>query len=87
MRYLVTHYIKKNPSREEFPNYDPAHYGFINCKLEDNPYLSETYAETTLAGLSAARYKQLRFGDWSVLAGAFFETFDPAIHLTTAEPA
>jgi hypothetical protein len=87
MRFLVTHYIKKNPDRAEFPKYDPNEYGWISCTLEDNPYLDEHYDRRVLSGLSATRYRQLRYGDWSIYAGQFFETFDPAIHLTDAEPA
>jgi hypothetical protein len=83
MRHLVTFYIKKNPNPEQFPKYDPADYGYIPCNLEDNPFLPEDYDKKTLSGLSAARYQQLRYGDWTVLAGQFFETFDPAIHLAS----
>ena len=86
-RYLVQMHINKNPDPEEFPKYDPAEYGYLSCTLEDNPALSEDYDKKTLSGLSAARYKQLRYGDWTALAGQFFESFDPAIHLTHAEPA
>lgn len=83
MRFLVQFFIKKNPNPEEFPKYDPAEYGYIPCNLDDNPYLPENYAQKSLSGLSAARYQQLRYGDWTVLAGQFFETFDPAIHLAS----
>lgn len=86
-RYLVTHYIRKNPSKEDFPKYDPSEHGSISCTLDDNPYLAEDYDQRHLSGLSATRYKQLRYGDWSVYAGQFFESFDPTIHLTEAEPA
>jgi len=86
-RYLVQMYVTRNPDPEEFPKYDPSEYGYVSCTLEDNPYLPEDYDKKTLSGLSAARYKQLRYGDWTALAGQFFESFDPAIHLTMSEPA
>jgi len=87
MRALVAAYIKKNPDRDLFPQYDASQYGHISCTLEDNPYLDPSYEQTALSGLSAARYQQLRFGSWDIYAGMFFENWDSAIHLTTAEPA
>jgi len=87
MRYLIQMYINKNPDPEEFPKYDPNEFGHLHCTLEDNPALDASYDQKTLSGLSAARYKQLRYGDWSALAGQFFESFSPEIHLTRSEPA
>ena len=85
-RWIVSMFLKKAPDRDLYPQYRAEEYGFINCTLTSNPYLAPDYREKTLAGLSAPRYKQLAEGDWSVMAGQFFETFDPAIHLTTNEP-
>jgi len=87
MRYLVSTYIKKTPDIDLFPHFVASDYGFISCTLEDNPFLSEDYAQKTLGGLSAARYEQLRWGRWDIYAGTFFENWDSAIHLTTADPA
>jgi Terminase-like family. len=85
MRYLVAMFIRKNPDRDQFPNYNPEEYGFISCTLEDNPYLDKSYPARALAGLSAARYEQLRFGRWDIHAGTFFQNWDSTIHLTHDE--
>jgi hypothetical protein len=85
MLYLVDHYINRDPDRAEYPEYNAEIHGFIPATLEDNPYLNENFASQTLSGLSAARYKQLRFGDWTVFAGQFFSSFDPSVHVTSAE--
>ncbi len=85
MLYLVDHYINRAPDPAEYPNYNAAIHGFIPSSLEDNPYLSENFAAETLSGLSAARYKQLRHGDWSVWSGQFFSSYDATLHVTSAE--
>lgn len=82
MLYLIDHYIRRTPDPEEYPTYDAANYGYIGATLEDNPALSPTYEKTELSGLSRARYRQLRHGDWTALAGQFFEEFDESIHVT-----
>jgi hypothetical protein len=87
MPYLIDHYIKRNPDRADYPEYVPEIHGFIPATLEDNPYKAENFASQTLSGLSAARYKQLRFGDWTVFAGQFFSSFNPAKHITPLDVA
>jgi hypothetical protein len=72
MLYLSDTYITKQPDPEDYPHYDPTVHGFINATLDDNPYLPEDYAQKNLSGLTAARFKQLRYGDWTVFAGQFF---------------
>lgn len=87
MLYLIDHYIKRDPDRADYPNYNPSIYGFIKANLEDNPFLNENYASETLSGLNTARYQQLRFGDWTVFAGQFFSSFNPAKHITPLDVA
>lgn len=57
---------------------------FIVARLEDNPSMmaeDPTY-EARLEGLgSAALVKAMRWGDWNVVEGAFFENFDPNRHV------
>lgn len=81
MLTLVEHYIERRPDPQEFPHYNAAHHGYLRATLDDNPYLAPDYAEKTLSGLSASRYKQLRNGDWSVFVGAFMSDFDPTVHV------
>jgi hypothetical protein len=85
MLYLQDHYINKNPDREEYPHYDASQFDYISTTLDDNPYLDPTYVARNLSHLSAARYAQLRHGDWSVYAGQFFEAFSADIHVSAME--
>lgn len=86
-RTLIEHYITKDPDPMDFPEYNPSIHGFIHATLDDNPYLREDYAERNLSGLTAARYKQLRYGDWTAHVGQFFEAFDSSVHVQALEPA
>lgn len=83
MRYLVEFYITKDPDIDDYPQYKPQHFAAIYGTLEDNPYLEEDYESKNLSMLSAARYKQLRHGDWSVIAGQFFDKFSALTHVRT----
>jgi hypothetical protein len=65
---------------EGIPLYRPQEWGYIPGNLEDNPYLPESY-ERDLALLPPWRYKQLRYNDWSVIAGQFFVEFDSRLHV------
>lgn len=87
MLHLIEFYIKKNPNLKIYPEYDPKYYGSIGGTLDDNPYLREDYAQRVLGGLPAAVYKQLRYGDWTVFAGQFFNKFNEQIHVVDHEPA
>jgi hypothetical protein len=80
MLTLSDFYITKSPDPQDYPKYDPTIHGYIRATLEDNPYLAPNYAQQNLNGLSAARYAQLRYGDWSVFTGQYFE-FTPSIHV------
>jgi hypothetical protein len=58
---------------------------FIPSTLDDNPKLQQNdpgyETRLALAG-NEALYRAWRFGDWSVLAGQYFDRFDPALHCT-----
>lgn len=62
---------------------------FIRAKLEDNPSMLEddpTY-ESRLEGLgNAALVKAMRWGDWDVVEGAFFDNFDRNRHVIRPVP-
>jgi hypothetical protein len=57
---------------------------FIRARLEDNPSMMEddpTY-EDRLEGLGSAELvKAMRWGDWDVIEGAFFDNFDAKRHV------
>ena len=84
-------FIDKMPDYEEFPQlrdldsdgnqlYLADEWGFVKGDLEDNPYLPPDY-ERALAMNEPHRYKQLRYGNWDVLAGQFFVEFDSRVHV------
>lgn len=62
---------------------------FIRAKLEDNPSMTEddpTY-EDRLEGLGSAELvKAMRWGDWDVVEGAFFDNFDAKRHVLRPVP-
>ncbi len=51
--------------------YDPRFYVYIKATLDDNPYIDPGYAQS-LAVLTDARFRQLRWGEEFVTDGAFF---------------
>lgn len=85
MLYLYDTYISRKPDLDEYPAYLPDIHGYIHATLDDNPYLSETYAEKNLSGLPRARYEQLRWGRWDIFASQFFDV-DETIHVQALEP-
>ena len=74
-------FITKQLSEEdalEYPKYNPADYTYLHARLYDNPYLMDpdgtfTTYENRVWARGGARARQLISGDWSVLAGQFFE--------------
>lgn len=57
---------------------------FIRAKLEDNPSMMEDDPEyeARLEGLgSEAQVKAMRWGDWDIIEGAFFDNFDAKRHI------
>ena len=57
---------------------------FIPALLEDNPSMTEDDPgyETRLQGLGSAELvKAMRYGNWDVIEGAFFDCWDPARHI------
>ncbi len=85
MAYLVDFYVKRDPDPDDYPEYERDNYGYITGTLEDNPYLAEDYERKRLSGLKAARYRQLRHGDWSVMVGEFFGAYDEERHVARLE--
>ncbi len=57
---------------------------FIRAKLEDNPSMlaEDPGYESRLKGLgSEAQVNAMRWGDWNVVEGAFFDNFNPRKHV------
>ena len=64
-------------------------YVFIPGTLEDNPGLMKndpTYEARLAASGSPELFKAWRYGDWDVVAGAFFDNFDPEKHVIEILP-
>jgi len=64
-------FIDQAPDREKYPKYNPAHWHFIEARLDDNPYIDPDYRET-LENLPEMRRRQLLEGDWTAFEGQFF---------------
>jgi hypothetical protein len=57
---------------------------FIPARLEDNPSMTmdDPAYEQRLMGLGSEKLvRAMRFGDWSVIEGAFFGEFNPDVHV------
>lgn len=57
---------------------------FIPARLEDNPSMAsdDPGYEMKLEGMgSASLVRAMRWGDWDVIEGAFFDTWDPSRHV------
>ncbi len=85
MMFLQDHYIRKTPDPDRFKKYNPLKFGHLPSTLDDNPYLEADYEEENLSHLENSRYRQLRHGDWSAIAGQFFNFTDQ--HLVGEPPS
>jgi hypothetical protein len=65
-------FVDREVDREEFPRYSPERYGYVEARLEDNPYIDPAYRQT-LDELPALRRRQLLEGDWEAFDGQYFE--------------
>jgi len=84
MSYLIDMFIRHAPDPIRYPTYNAAMFGSLSSTLDDNPYLDEHYEAENLAHLDASRYRQLRHGDWTAIAGQFFDFTDA--HVIRATP-
>lgn len=78
--FVDTIFVKKNPDREKYPDYDPADYHFLYSHLEDNPYVSKNYVKN-LAKMSPEKRQMYRFGNRDVFPSQFFKTFNATEHV------
>jgi len=81
--------IEKTPDTDRYPamakSYRPADWAYVHATLDDNPYIDPDYESLSLSGLRAARYQQLRHGDWDAAEGTFFECFSKLTHARHVE--
>jgi hypothetical protein len=73
-------FITRTVDRSEFPKYRPERYGFVEARLDDNPYVTEEYRQD-LEDLPEQRKKQLLYGDWNAFDGQMFSEWQPDVHI------
>lgn len=78
--WVRSRFIDKTVDREQFPDYDPREWTFIQSKLEDNPYLDRNY-ERKLLALPPELRKAYRDGDWDIFPGQYFPEWRKATHV------
>lgn len=64
---------------------DPNYYE-MQFKLEDNPFVEDSYKERIKNSLSGVFYKRNYLGEWTLAEGAIFDFFDPSIHVVSRPP-
>ena len=79
--WVRSRFMDRNVDREQYPDYDEAEWRFIQSKLEDNPYLDQSY-ERKLAALPPELRKAYRDGDWDIFPGQYFPEWRRAMHVT-----
>lgn len=71
-RWVHEFWVGHDPDREQFPDYDPLQWGFVQGWLQDNPYIEPGYRQT-LMNLPPILRRQWLDGDWSAFEGQFFD--------------
>jgi hypothetical protein len=78
-------FLDRDLSVEEWPalalTYRPEEWIHVPGRLEDNPYLDQSYERGLAVLRQAWRYQQLRHGDWYAQPGQFFDAFSPTTHV------
>jgi hypothetical protein len=81
-------FVKRNPPPDwDRPSsYHPEEYAFVPALLCDNPvYASDAAYVATLEALPHRLREALLAGNWDVPIGAYFDVWDPAVHVVRAE--
>lgn len=78
-----THKIKGwiDKANQGDPNYYQLHF-----KLEDNPFLDQSYKDRIKNSLSGIFYKRNYLGEWCLAEGSIFDFFDRAVHVVRKPP-
>lgn len=71
-RWVYEFFVEKVVDREQFPEYDPSQWGFVQGWLADNPYIESGYRQT-LMNLPPILRRQWLDGDWQAFEGQFFD--------------
>lgn len=78
--WVRSRFIDHTVDRDQYPDYDPSEWCFIESKLEDNPYLNLDY-ERSLRNLPPELRKAYRDGDWDVFPGQYFPEWRRSLHV------
>lgn len=70
--WVKAFFVDRAVDPEQFPKYNPARYGYVHARLDDNPYIDPAYRQT-LEEMPALRRRQLLDGDWLAFEGQFFD--------------
>lgn len=71
-RWVKEFFVDHEVDLDEFPNYKPEQWGFVQGWLEDNPYVEEGYRQT-LENMPPVLRRQWLYGDWEAFEGMFFD--------------
>jgi hypothetical protein len=78
--WVRSRFIDHTVDTDEFPDYHAGDWQFIPSKLEDNPYLDQSY-ERKLLALPKELRKAYRDGDWDIFPGQYFTEWRKATHV------
>jgi hypothetical protein len=70
--WVYDFFVAHTPDREQFPAYDETQWGFVQGRLDDNPYVEPAYRQT-LMNLPPILRRQWLDGDWHAFEGQFFD--------------
>lgn len=79
--WVRSRFIDHTVDLQEYPDYQPDEWQFIESKLEDNPYLNKDY-ERSLMNLPPELRKAYRDGDWDIFPGQYFPEWRRATHVS-----
>lgn len=65
---------------------DPKELASFKFRIDDNPYLSESYKESIKKEYSGLWYKRFIEGEWVQAEGAIYDFFDDTIHAVREAP-
>jgi hypothetical protein len=84
--WVKSRFIDKNVDVDQYPDYQPDEWAFIQSKLDDNPYLDKSY-ERKLLNLPPEMRKAYRDGDWDIFPGQYFPEFRRKKHVDALREA
>lgn len=70
--WVYDFFVQKDVDRDQFPDYDPSQWGFVQGWLDDNPYMEPGYRQA-LMNLPPILRRQWLEGDWQAFEGQFFD--------------